>query len=268
MARPEREVNLAEAALLIAARVYPGLDVAGYLKRLDEMALAAGGRLKPSPSLPEVVGAINEQLIGVQGFTGNTEEFSDPRNSFLNEVIDRKLGIPITLSLIYMSVGERLGVSVRGISFPGHFLVGFGLGGRILIVDPFFGGIVLDREALVDRMQRFIPDEAGARKQLVQVLSGAPKTEVVARVLRNLKEVYLARDELENALMAAEQILSVTPGNPLAWKDRAQLYARLDCGRAAAEDYLRYLELAPDAPDASTVHAEVAALRSAAPRLN
>ena len=121
----EQELNLAEAALLIAMDEYPGLDVESYLRQLDELASGVQERLPAQAGLEDTLVTLNQLLFVEQGFSGDTENFDDPRNSFLNEVLDRKLGIPITLSIIYMEVGRRLGLPLKGVSFPGHFLVKF-----------------------------------------------------------------------------------------------------------------------------------------------
>ena len=120
---PEEDLDLAEAALLIAQHEYPQLDVAGYLRRLDEFAGTVRQRLRPHVLPEQIIAAMNYFLYKEQGFAGNSDDYYDPRNSFLNEVIDRRLGIPITLSIIYMELGRRLGLLFQGISFPGHFLV-------------------------------------------------------------------------------------------------------------------------------------------------
>jgi regulator of sirC expression with transglutaminase-like and TPR domain len=211
---------------------------------------------------------IRRQLVTIEGFAGNVVGYGDARNSFLNEVIERKLGIPITLSVLYIELGERLGVPVRGISFPGHFLVRFGEDPERLVLDPFFDGAELDEEELLGRMRRFVPDEGSARTYLAQVLRGAPKTEVVARMLRNLKQIYSEGGQIEAALEAADRIVAVTPRSPAALRDRGDLYARLDCPHAAAEDYASCLALDPGSPDAAELQARIAELRRAAPRIN
>src|SRR3979490_2646139 len=122
-ARPEEEIDLAEAALVIAAEEYRDLDVFHYLKQIDERAATLKRRLRPDISTSETILALNRYLFDELGFSGNAADYYDPRNSFLNEVLDRRLGIPITLSMVYVEIGRRLGLALRGVSFPGHFLV-------------------------------------------------------------------------------------------------------------------------------------------------
>src|SRR5512136_2010247 len=144
--RPESAINLAEAALLIAEDAYPRLDTDAYLRRMDELAEPLADRVRPDSSLLETVEALNGHLFGDVGFRGNEKEYYDPRNSYLNEVLDRKLGIPITLSIVTIEVAARNGLRLDGVGFPGHFLVKCpatgGLAGD-LFVDPFNGGDIL-----------------------------------------------------------------------------------------------------------------------------
>lgn len=268
IARDEAELPLAESALLIAACRDPDLEVDRYLARIDVMVDAVRVLLPGDLDLVASVKAMNRHLIEVEGFRGNTDHYADPRNSFLNVVLDRKLGIPITLSVLYIEVGQRIGLDVRGISFPGHFLVRFGSGAQVVVIDPFFGGVSLSEGDLVERMRRFVPDEGQARLYLHQVLQGAPKLEILARMLRNLREVYAARERLEDALTAADQIVMITPHDPSAVRERGDLYLRLEASHAAAADYRTYLALAPDAPDAEAVRAQLVTLEGAGGRLN
>src|SRR5262245_30254210 len=120
--RPEQDIELAEAALAIAAEEYRGLDIPHYLARIDEMAGALRQRLRRDIGVTDTIIALNHYLFEELGFAGNAADYYDPRNSYLNDVLDRKLGIPITLSIVYMEVGQRVGLALRGVSFPGHFL--------------------------------------------------------------------------------------------------------------------------------------------------
>lgn len=265
---PNEAFSIAECALLIAATRLPALDVERYIARLDVLTDAVRAGLSPSSTLVEQVQAINRHLIGVEGFRGNTDDYSDVRNSFLNEVLERKLGIPITLSVLYIEIAERLGLDVKGVGFPGHFLVRFGTGQQVIVIDPFFGGISLSENDLVERMRRFIPDETQARLFLVQVLRGTSKVEILARMLRNLREIYAAEGDLSQALTAANQIVNLTPGDHSAVRDRGALYLRLEVPHAAIADYTAYLNAAPEAPDAAQIRERLVELQANASRLN
>ena len=251
--REESELPLAESALVIAACRDPEVDVDYYLGRIDQIVAEIRGNLPRSRDFVASVRALTRYLSEDEGFRGNTGNYADPRNSFLSEVLDRKVGIPITLSVLYIEIGARLGLDVRGLSFPGHFLVRFGTGDDIIVLDPFFGGVSLSGAELFQRMRRFASGDDEARVMLVHVLRGAPKAEILARILRNLREIYFNRGDLADALIAADQSVMLTPGEPHAIRCRADLYFQLEVGHSAAADYRRYLQLLPDAPDAEDV---------------
>ena len=159
VSRPEEEMNLAEAALLIAQEEYPHLDIGAYLLLLDDLSEKVRARLSPNASPEKIIATMNYFLFEEKGFAGNEEQYYDPRNSFLNEVLDRKLGIPITLSVVYMEVGRRLGLPLEGVSFPGHFLVKLELERNVVMLDPFSGGIVLSEQDLTNRLHQFLGDQ-------------------------------------------------------------------------------------------------------------
>jgi regulator of sirC expression with transglutaminase-like and TPR domain len=265
---PDQEINLAEAALLIAKEEYPALDVDAYLARLDELAARVQNRLSPQPGIEEIVVTLNEVLFEEQGFSGNTDDFYDPRNSFLNEVLDRKLGIPITLSILYMEIGRRVGLTLEGVSFPGHFLVKFATEEGDVVLDPFAGGMPLSEEDLIERLHETVGENPAADTPLGELLGTAGKREILVRMLRNLKIIYLRREEYDQALTAASRILVIDPSNAEEVRDRGEIYRKLECFRAAATDFQRYLRLAPDAPDRPEVQRRLFALEQSARRLN
>lgn len=265
---PEDELDLAEAALLIAKAEYPELDVHRYLSRLDEMASVVGRRLEGDPSTGFVIGEMNRFLFAEQGFSGNTRNYFDPRNSFLNDVMERKLGIPISLSLIYMEVGRRLGLPLAGVPFPGHFLVKLSVPAGEIVLDPFSGGLSLSRADLQDRLQGFIPDDKKHEIDLYSFLATATKKEILARMLRNLKRIYVELSDFHKALNVIQQLLIIAPNHPAEIRDRGYMYEKLECFRAAAEDYRCYLDLAPHAEDYDPVRAHYMAMRRVSTRLN
>ena len=134
MARGEDEIDLARACLLIAQDAYPGLDVEGYLGEIERLAARLRGRLAPEGGAEERVAALNRFLFDELGYSGNADNYYDPRNSYLNEVLDRRTGIPLTLSVLYLEIGRRVGLALQGVSFPGHFLVRLPLRGATLVV--------------------------------------------------------------------------------------------------------------------------------------
>ncbi len=266
--RPEDDINLAEAALLMAADEYPSLDVSTYLQRLDELAAGVRGRLPADATFEDTVVALNEFLFEEQGFTGNTDDYYDPRNSFLNEVLDRKLGIPITLSILYIEIGRRIGLTFQGISFPGHFLVKSETDVGDIVLDPFSGGVALSEEDLVQRLRERFGEENAPSAPLAPLLQAAGKKEILLRMLRNLKAIYVNNEDHAKALTVIDRILIIEPDLADELRDRGQLYERLECFRPALADLRRYLSLNPTDPDGGELHQRIVELERIVSRLN
>lgn len=268
-ARPEEDLDLAEAALVIATEEYRNLDVLAYLRRIDEMAGTLRGRLRRDISTAETVIALNYYLFEELGFAGNATDYYDPRNSFLNEVLDRRLGIPITLSMLYVEIGRRVGLAVRGVSFPGHFLVKCLVRDGAVVLDPYARGASLGLDDLRQRLRALRGGTAEASDEAVrQMLVSASKKEILERVLRNLKSIYLQKRDLERALSASARVLVLDPGAAEEYRDRGEIYFELECFRAALTDYQQYLRLRPKAADVDEVRGKVAELQQLAARLN
>ena len=264
----EQELNLAEAALLIAMDEYPGLDVESYLRRLDELASGVQERLPAQAGLEDTLVTLNQFLFVEQGFSGDTENFDDPRNSFLNEVLDRKLGIPITLSIIYMEVGRRLGLPLKGVSFPGHFLVKFSTQDGEVVLDPFSGGSLMSKEDLEEMLVETYGTVDAVHAPLERLLTASGKKDILVRMLRNLKGAYLRRERYDKALSAVDQILLIQPDQPDEIRDRGSIYEHLECFRAALENFQSYLALRPNAGDAPDIHRRIAELSQIVASLN
>jgi regulator of sirC expression with transglutaminase-like and TPR domain len=258
-------IDLARAALAIAREEYPDLDEARYLRALDELA-AQVMRGLPSGALAERrVGRLTTVLFHELGFSGNDADYYDPRNSFLNEVIERRTGIPITLCVLYMEVGRRCGLRVDGVLFPGHFLCKVTLDEGELIVDPFHRGQFLGLPELKRRLSAALGDQARFDRR---VLRAARPREILARMLQNLRSIYLNRRDLPRALSCIDRLLLLTPDDARVLRDRARLYEMLGGAQAAAIDLERVLSLDPNASDASALRARLTRLRDSASLLN
>jgi regulator of sirC expression with transglutaminase-like and TPR domain len=257
---PDERIDLARSALLIAAEEYPALDIHRYLTRLDELAGEVAPRLAGARSPEERVAVLNRFLFAERGFAGNRAHYEDPRNSFLNEVLDRCAGIPITLSLVYMEVARRAGVEVDGVGFPGHFLVKHG-GRTPIVIDAFFQTVLTLEECQV-RLAAVLGAEVQLRPELH--LRKATAREILVRLLGNLKVLYVRAADFGRALACCERILLVAPDAPHELRDRGLVYEKLECFGAAAADLSRFLELAPDDESAQAVRERLASL---APRL-
>jgi regulator of sirC expression with transglutaminase-like and TPR domain len=255
---PDAEVDLARAALLVAAEEYPQLPVDAYLHRLDVLAERTRDRLGGETAPTVVLQSLVRVLFEEEGLKGNADAYYDPRNSFLNDVLDRRRGIPITLSIILLEVGWRLELPLEGVNFPGHFLVAYEGEGIDFLIDAFDDGRVRFRDegqALLDRVY------GGGVRLREGFFERAGRRQILARLLTNLKGIYLnARDD-ERALRAVERLLLVTPDTPDEVRDRGILLARAGRFREAIDDLERYLELVPGAPDERRVHGLLRDLR-------
>jgi len=271
--KEDARIDLARACLMIAQDAYPGLEVERYLGEIERMAIRLRGR-QPAAGRPEErVAALNQFLFDDLGFWGNTEDYYDPRNSYLNDVIDRKTGIPITLAVLYMELGRRVGLPLEGVSFPGHFLVRLRLRGGVLVLDPFTGGATQSEAELRERLQRVIPEGVAdnlpvAELPLDQFLEPASNRQILARVLRNLKGIYRETDKPERMLDVLNRMLLVAPDASAELRDRGLVYQRLECYRAALKDLSDYAEREPEAPDLDDVRVKLMELSALCARLN
>jgi regulator of sirC expression with transglutaminase-like and TPR domain len=265
LSRPDGEVDLAEASLLVAAEEYSELDVRGYLARLDELGCSLRLRLEEEPRPERAVMALNRYMFHELGFRGNTEQYYDVRNSYLNEVLDRRVGIPLSLSTVYMEVARRAGLEVEGVGLPGHFVVRVQTAGRPLLVDPFHGGTLLTEKDCQGRLDRIFGGKVTLEPKMLRPCS---RKDMLERMLRNLKAIYLRDQDVDRALRVVDLIVRIQPGSAEDLRDRGVLYASLDCYGLAARDLESYLALAPQARDTDDLAARVATLRHRAARLN
>jgi len=273
MACDEARIDLAQACLMIAQDAYPRLDLERYVGEIERMAVRLRARLPAACGTEESIVGLNEFLFDDLGYWGNAQEYYDPRNSYLNDVIDRRTGIPITLSVLYLEVGRRIGLPLEGVSFPGHFLVSLRLRGGTLVLDPFAGGAPQSEQALRERLQRVVPPGATdnvpvAELPLEQFLEPAGKRQILARLLRNLKAIYRQADRPERMLEVLNRMLLVMPQASAELRDRGYVYQRLECWRPALQDLTAYLEREPDAPDSDEVRVKLTELTALCARLN
>ena len=265
----DEDVSLAEGALWIAASEYPGLAIDDYLACLHDMAAKLRGRLRADIAIADKLMALNHYLVDELGFSGNSDDFYDPRNSFLNEVIERRVGIPITLGVIYIEIGRRIGLGLHGVSFPGHFLVKCALRDGVVVLDPYSRGVSLDADELQQRLRAAGSPGDVDGAILAHLLGAASNKEVLGRMLRNLKGIYVERADWLRALSASERVIALLPDDAgEEYRDRAGIYLKLECIRAALGDFNTYLRQCPGAADAETVTAQIAELAPRVARLN
>jgi regulator of sirC expression with transglutaminase-like and TPR domain len=266
---PERvKIDLAEAALLCAQDVYPDLDIRSHLDSIESIASTLKSRLPADFSVTHRLLALNNYLFQELGFSGDSDSYYDPRNSFLNDVLARKTGIPITLSILYLEVGQRLGLKLKGVSFPGHFLVKVRVTGGELVLDPYAQGRSLSEEELRERLAQFTDPGTARDLPLEDFLEAASPRQILARLLRNLKAIYLESQEFDKALCVMQRLVILLPEVPEERRDRGLVYARLECPRAALDDLSHYAMARPEAEDAEHITSQLAAMTIAAARLN
>ena len=249
----ERALNapgaeLGPAALTIARIEYPALDIQRYLDRLDEMGARASRRLDGATlSSSDTIATLNEYLYEEEGFGGNRDQYDDPRNSFLNEVLDRRTGIPITLAVVYLEVARRAGLSITGVNFPGHFLLRApaGLAGDDLIIDPFHGGALLSEFDCRQLLRHHVGDEAAFDRSL---LAPATRHDIVVRMLVNLKRLYVRMRSFPQARFVSTLLLTADPSAVHELRDRGLLAYHLEDFSSALRDLEEYLRLSPGHP--------------------
>jgi regulator of sirC expression with transglutaminase-like and TPR domain len=244
---------LLATALLIASDEYPQLDADLYDSLLQDHAEHLRGEIDAIDAWPLKMQAINRHLFEELGYTGNHDEYYDPRNSYLNQVFDRRLGNPISLAMVQMEVARRLGVPLDGVSFPGHFLVRLPIDDGVLGMDPFNRGRPLDEDELRMRARPHLGGEMPDDEALYRILSPASHRAMLMRMLRNLHGVYTDNDDWERAVRCADRILKLAPDNTDALRDRGLGYCKLGHRHGARQDLGRYLQLQPDAADAGSL---------------
>ncbi|AJC47280.1 hypothetical protein SB85_17505 [Xanthomonas sacchari] len=259
---------LLATALLIARDEYPELDAAHY----DTLAQSHADHLRHEVAMieqwPLKMAAINRHLFEELGYSGNHDEYYDPRNSYMNQVFERRLGNPISLALVQMDVARRLDIPLDGVSFPGHFLVRLPVDDGLLVMDPFNGGRPLAVEELRERARPHLGGESPDDRALLQILDPAPHRAILTRVLRNLHGVYAERDEWDRAARSADRVLKLMPDQPEALRDRGMAYLQMDYVPGARRDLGRYLQLNPDASDALPIRERLVELSARAQRMH
>ena len=258
---PEPALNVAEAALVIAQQEYPELEAGRYLRELDLCAQQLRRRLPADAAKAHAIAMLNHYLFSEQGYTGNEDDYYDPRNSFLNEVIDRRIGIPITLSIVYIEIGRRLGLPLAGVSFPGHFLVKCKTDQGLIVVDPYNCGVSLSENNLRQRLEGLDGAQLAAHAPLGMLLKTAGKREILVRLARNLKAIYVHDRRTEKALAMINLILMIKPDLAQETRERGVIYHKLECFRAALDDLQRYVQLDPGAEDDAAVQNLICELR-------
>ena len=256
--RAQGEFRLAEGALLIAQEEYPDLDVAGYLQRLDVMAEAVSAHLGLEIDPQRIVAQLNTYLFDEQGFRGNLEDYYDARNSFVNDVLERKTGIPITLSVVYIELARQVGLPIVGVGMPGHFLVRYSAQPTVFWIDPFHRGQLLTQEDCQQLLERMYGEALAWSDAYIEPVSDHA---ILQRMLYNLKAIYVHQGDHRRALRVVERLLLLRPDGLTEVRDRGLLRAQLGSLEAALDDLQHYLQLSPEAADAALIAQHITTLR-------
>ncbi len=257
--RPEPQVDLVEASLVIALEDNPRLDIERYLEQVNGWSSAVRGRLEGSREVERIVECINNLLFEEEGFHGAAGDYYDPRSALLSEALDRHAGLPITLSILYIEMSRRIGVEATGVSLPGRFLVKFSGDFGQIVIDPFDGGRVLSTIEL----QKILDEMYGGGVRLREHhLRSFSRREILARELAHLKAAYLKQHDLPRAAASLDRLLILDDRDAYEIRDRAAIAVQMHAYAQAIEFFERYLELVPHAEDQSRIREQIAYLRA------
>ena len=256
--RRDARPDLTRIALEIACDAYPDLEPGPYLEWIEALAARVRDRAPAAAKARQVLGQINWVLFVEEGFQGNTEDYYDPKNSYLNQVIERKTGIPISLSVLYRAVAHRLGLEMEGVNLPAHFMLRVDRGDETIFVDPFHAGALLDRQGCERRVAELI-----GRPVVLSDREIAPCSLdlVVTRMLRNLKAIYLRGHDFSTALPVQRRLAALNPDDPLEQRDLGMLCLQLDRPAEAIAPLQSLLDARPEPEDADAIRALLRAAR-------
>ena len=258
------QIDLAKGALLIAKDAYADLDIEVYLQRLNQMAEELQSQIGEAADTSNQINHLNRYLFETQGFAGSSQEYYyDVRNSYLNEVLERKVGIPITLSVLYMEIGKRIGLPLVGVGFPGHFIVKH----RDLdtVIDPFERGQILSDEDLSERLTQIFREPVPMHPRFLQAVTNK---EILARMLRNLRQIHFREGEHQKAVSTAEQITWLAPQSAQDYRDLGYLYYQVNAYGRSLACFNTYLRLSDDPPDQEEISRNIRVLTQQIAKLN
>jgi regulator of sirC expression with transglutaminase-like and TPR domain len=255
----DEEIHLDQAALAIARDEFQELDIAQYLKLLDVMASTIAELLPAGAAPHEQLDIMNDFLFNQRRFRGNTQNYYDARNSYLNEVLDRRTGIPITLSIIYIELARRLKLPVRGVNMPGHFIVRYDAPGVDLFVDPFNNGRVLQAE---DCHEIILHLTGGRMSSFTDYLKPTSNRVILTRLLTNLKMIYFHQNDMPRSTRVLDRILLLNPQSTAEYKERGLLHFAQGRYRTALCDFIQFLNNSPESADTELVQQHIDAIIS------
>jgi len=262
----DERIDLLQAALTFARIEYPQLDPAPYVQQIEALAHRVAAKIEDSGEADQCIAALNHVLFEEEMFRGNAADYYSPRNSFINDVLDRRLGIPITLALLYMEVARRAGFQLFGVGMPGHFLLKhYDIDGRSFFIDAFERGSVLSEDDCKRKIESIHNGQITLRPDFLLIVT---RRQMLTRMLNNLRGVYLSRRDFRRALQVVDLILVIYPRSPEDVKQRAALRYNLNDYRGALNDFEEYVKMAPDASDAEEIRQTALGLRRSMAKMN
>ncbi|MGZ4859225.1 MAG: SirB1 family protein [Candidatus Angelobacter sp.] len=262
----DERVDLLRAALTFARVEDPQLDIEHYVRRVDELAARVSKKRHDLDDPAQIIAALNDVLFQEEMFRGNTVDYYSPRNSFLHDVLDRCLGIPITLALVYMEVARRVRFQLFGVGMPGHFLLKhYDVDGHAILIDAFERGSIVTED---DCRQKLDSIYAGQVALQPEFLLPVTRRQMLTRMLNNLRSIYLSQRDFRKAVQVVDLILVIYPRSPEDMKQRAVLRYNLNDYRGALSDFEEYVKMSPEASDAEEIRQTALSLRRSMAMMN
>jgi regulator of sirC expression with transglutaminase-like and TPR domain len=262
----DERIDLLRASLTFARIEYPDLDPAPYMAQVEALSRRVAAKIDDAGDPVQCIAALNSVLFDEEMFRGNTADCYNPRNSFINDVLDRRLGIPITLALLYMEVGRRAGFQLFGVGMPGHFMLKhYDVDGHSFFIDAFERGSVLSEEDCKRKIESIHAGQIRLRPEFLLIVT---RRQMLTRMLNNLRTIYLSRRDFRRAVQVVDLILVIYPRSPEDVKQRAALRYNLNDYKGALSDFEEYVNMAPDASDAEEIRHTVLGLRRSMAMMN
>jgi regulator of sirC expression with transglutaminase-like and TPR domain len=262
----DESVDILRAALTLSRIHEPALDMERYVHRVDELAARVAVKIDDPDDPVQIIAAMNDVLFREEMFRGNTVDYYSPRNSFLHDVLDRRLGIPITLALVYMEVARRVGFQLFGVGMPGHFLLKhYDVDGHSILIDAFERGSIVTEDDCRQKLDSIYSGQVALQPEFLLPVT---RRQMLTRILNNLRSIYLSQRDFRRAVQVVDLILVIYPRSPEDMKQRAVLRYNLNDFRGALSDFEEYVKMSPDASDAEEIKQTALSLRRSMAMMN
>jgi regulator of sirC expression with transglutaminase-like and TPR domain len=262
----DESVDILRAALTLSRIHEPALDMERYVHRVDELAARVAVKIDDPDDPVQIIAAMNDVLFREEMFRGNTVDYYSPRNSFLHDVLDRRLGIPITMALVYMEMARRVGFQLFGVGMPGHFLLKhYDVDGHSILIDAFERGSIVTEEDCRQKLDSIYSGQVALQPEFLLPVT---RRQMLTRILNNLRSIYLSQRDFRRAVQVVDLILVIYPRSPEDMKQRAVLRYNLNDFRGALSDFEEYVKMSPDASDAEEIRQTALSLRRSMAMMN